>query len=715
VVARQGQPTLLAGSHVTSEFFDALGTEAAAGRQFSGSRDGTPGELKVVLSHDGARQLYGGSEQAVGQRLRVNGEAHTVVGVMPPHTEWPDHMDLWVLSQREVPPAPVDLDQPADNRDVQYFDGIARLKPGVSIEQAQQDMNRVAAIIQARHRPTDARREIRLRSIREEIVGGIGQFGSISQALVVLQAAVGLVLLIACANVSSLLIARAAGRRRELAIRGALGAGRGRLVRQLLTESLFLGAIGGAVGLLVGSWLVVLLLRVLPSGVPRSDEIALDRIVAMVTVLVALGAGVLFGVLPALQGSRADSPMALKEGGRGSTGGARTLGRSALVVAQVALTLVLLVGAGLMLNSLLRLQRVDSGFRPENVTIVPLALPQSVYSTKDSQVALYRRFLDGLSQRGDVQAAAIGFPAPLRGDNASGHFFIEGRSTSDPADRPFANIGSVSREFFAAMGIPLLAGRTFAEHYAPKAPGEVIVSSALARKYWQGESPIGKRLRFENDPDEPWITVIGVVGDTRQLGLKKDPPPILYFSYHTFTLPFTNILVRSTSTHSSITSLVRSQLVALDPDLPGGDSTTLQSVIDRSVAQPRFQTALLGAFAVVALVLAAVGVYGLISYSVTQRTREIGIRVALGARPAQVLVPVVREGLVLALLGVGIGLLAALAASRALSGFLFDVRPTDPLTFATVATVLLAVAFAASYIPSRRALRVDPITALRAE
>jgi putative ABC transport system permease protein len=481
----------------------------------------------------------------------VNNEAHTVLGAMPPHTEWPDQSDLWVLSQREFPPTPVDLDQPADNRDVRYFDAIARLKPGVSIEQAQQDMNRLAAVIQARHPPTDAPRDIRLRGIREEIVGGVSQFGSISRALLILQAAVGLVLLIACANVSSLLIARAAGRRRELAIRGALGASRGRWSGSSDGEPAF-GAVGGAVGLLIGSWLIGSC-ACCPPGTLEPTRFRSTVSSGWSQCSPRLEPGSCLASCRRCR-VRASAPMALKQGDRGGTSGVRTLGRSALVVAEVALTLVLLAGAGLMLNSFLRLQRVDSGFQPENVTIVSLTLPQSRYTTKASQIEAYRRLLEGLSQRGDVQAAAIAFPGPLKGGNASGHFDMEGRSASDPADRPFANIGSVSGDYFSAMGIPLMAGRTFAASYAPKAPGEAIVSSALARKYWPGENPIGKRLRFEEDPDGPWITVVGLVGDTRQLGLDQEAPPIVYFSYHAFTLPITNVLVRSTAPHSSITS-----------------------------------------------------------------------------------------------------------------------------------------------------------------
>ena len=486
-------------------------------------------------------------------------------------------------------------------------------------------------------------------------------------------------------------------------------------MRQLLTESALLGIAGGLAGLLVGAWMIVLLTRVLPDTVPRSGEISLDRVVALVTILAAIGTGLLFGVLPALQASQTQAQTALKQSGDRGTSGTRTLGRSALVVAEVALTLVLLAGSGLLLNSLLRLQRVESGLRPENATVVGLVIPQSRYPTAAAQIGLYRRLLEGLGSRAGIQAVGIGFPGPLRGDNASGTLTIEGREATSPSDRPFANLGSVSGGFFAAMGIPIVAGRSFADSDGAEAPPVAIASAALARKYWPGENPIGKHLRFDDVAAAPWSTIVGVVGDVRQLGLHQDPPPILYLPYQQFPLPFTNIAIRSAAPGGAIASLVRAELVAIDPDLPPGDTTALQAVLDESIAQPRFRTMLLTAFALVALLLAAVGVYGLISYSVVQRTREIGIRIALGAQPKQVLGQIMREGLLLAVAGVGLGLFGALLAARVLSTFLFGVGPADPLTFGSVALLLLAVACLATYVPSRRALQVDPVSALRGD
>ena len=703
---RPGEPVNLDGSFVTIEFFDVLGLQPAAGRFFSRKTDSPKGERLAVLSEGAARQLYGTPEAAVDQRLQLNGEPHTITGVVPVRAEWPENARVWVMAQDEVPPSPIDAAANTD-REVRYFDAIGRLKSGVTFAQAGQDLLRVAAIIQPRRLATSEGRDITIARLQDEIVGDV-RFG-----LLVMQMAVGLVLLIACANVSSLMIARATGRKRELAIRAALGAGRGRMIRQLLTESLLLGIAGGTVGLLTGAWLTTLLVNVLPSGVPRTREISLDFVVAGATLILALGTGMLFGVMPALQASRTDASEALKRGGE--RGSARPRARAALVVLEVALTLMLLAGAGLLLNSFLRLQRVDSGLQPENVTVVGFMLPQSRYPTGPSRSDAYRRLIEGLSARPEIQAVGVGFPGPFGGSNASGSFFIEGRPTTTPADRPFANLGAVSGGYFQAMGIPLIGGRTFAESDTDDAPEVAIANLAFVRKYWPNENALGKHVRFDDNPKAPPITIVGIVGDVRQLGLQRDAPPILYFPYGQFVLPFTNISLRSSAPSNTVAALLKAQFAAVDPELPLGTINTLQGVIDRSVAQPRFRTALLSAFAIVALLLAAVGLYGLISYSVTQRTREIGIRMALGAGPMQVLLPMVREGLALAFAGTALGLIGALLGARVLSSFVFGVETTDPVTFGLVATLLLGVAFVATLIPSRRALRVDPITALRAE
>ena len=406
----------------------------------------------------------------------------------------------------------------------------------------------------------------------------------------------------------------------------------------------------------------------------------------------------------------------LRSGSRGSTTDRRRArARAALVIAEVALTLVLLVSAGLLVNSFLRLQRVDPGFEADQVSLVALPLPQATYSDGKLQAVFYQRLLDAIRQRPEIQSAAVLFPSPLEGRNANGSFSVEGRAAPAPrAERPRASIGSVSPDYFRTMGIRIIRGRDFNEQDREPAPATVIVNATLANRHWPGEDPIGKRVRFGED-DDSWMTVVGVAGDSRHLGLDTEPNPLIYIPYHRFPLPFMSIAARSAGGPGMIASVVREQVKLIDPELPVDRVEPLGQIVRDSVAQPRFRTLLLGAFAVIAMLLAAVGVYGLISYSVTQRTREIGIRMALGARPGQVMLPIVREGLMLGLAGVVTGLAGSFAATRVLAAFLFGVDPTDPAAFAGVAVLLLAVAFIASYIPSRRALRVDPITALRAE
>ena len=706
VASTPGEPLLLQAAWVTADFFDVLGTPPALGRPFS-SADNAAGQKLVVLGHTAWQRLLAGDPGAAGRAVRIHGETYTIAAVMPESFAWPQQARLWLLSPLAVPPAPIDLKDPLTNRDVQYFQAIARVKPGVTLTQAQEDLHAVGLAIQQAHPATSGGRDVRMTPLRETLVGGV------RDALLVIQGAVGLVLLIACANVSSLLIARATGRRRELAIRAALGARRSQLIRQLLAESLVLGVIGGIVGLLLSSWLVVLLVQFVPRGLPRADAIRVDTTVMIVTLLASVATGMLFGILPALQASRTRAAQVIKEAGeRGST---RARGRAALVVGEIALTLVLLAGAGLLAASFLRLQRVDPGFNPDQVSIAHLMVPQARYPKAADQTRLYRQLLEGLAERPELRAAGVGFPGPFRATSASGNFSIEGRAAATRADRPFAHFGTVSGGYFAAMGIPLLAGRTFADRDVANAPGVAIVSAALARKFWPGESPIGKRLRFDDDAAAPWVTVVGLVGDVRQLGMAKAPPPLLFFPYEQFALPFTSLVVRSALPPGTVATLLKAQMAAIDPDLPLGDITPLKASVDSNVDQPRFRALLIGIFALLALVLASVGVFGLVSYTVAQRTREIGIRVALGAAPRQVLMPVLREGITLALAGIGIGLLGAFVAARALSAFLFGVEASDPATFAGVAVLMLLVATLASYLPSRRALQVDPVIALRAE
>ncbi len=699
-VTASGQPPVqLEAAYVTPGFFDVVGTPVELGRVFSPANTGGK---QLVLSHDAWHDLFHDDESAIGRAVRVNGDPYMLIGVMPAGFRWPDDARVWVLAEKDVPPSPIDNGADSAHRDVRYFDAVARLRPEFSIAQAQSDLDSIAAALSREYPATDDR-GLKILPLREELVGDV------RPALVVLQGAVGVVLLIACANVSSLLLARTFSRRRELAIRAALGAGRLQLLKQLMTESLVLGGLGGLAGLLLGAWLVPVLARFVPGGLFTEQNVRLDTTVTVVTMVVALATGVLFGLLPAIQASQANAIATIRElGDRAST--ARARARSGLVVLEIALTLMLLAAAGLLLNSFLRLERVDSGFKPDHVVIAELLVPQNRYASGSEQAALYHHLLERLQQHGEIETVAVGFPGPLKGDNASGDFYLEGRGASSPT---FAHFGTVSGSYFKAMGLSLTAGRTFADTDTADSSSVIIVNDTLARLSWPGQDAVGKRLQMDRDPKTPWTTVVGVVSDSRQLGLHEAPPPIAYLPYAQMPLPFTTVAVRSTLPEGSVASVLRSDLTAVDPNLAWTDISTLKAVLDQSINQPRFRTTLISIFAALALLLSAVGVYGLVTYSVTQRMREFGIRMAMGAQPAQVLLPVLREGLVLVAVGIALGIAGALATTRVLARFLFGVGTTDPLTFVIVALVLLLVTMLASYLPSRRAARVDPLAVLR--
>ncbi len=704
-----GEPRRVPAASVTADYFDVFAMPAVIGRTFTASADRATAEPLVVVGERVWERELASDPGIAGRRITVNGVPHTVLGVMPRGFDYPEDTGIWVLSPLVVPTSPLNV--PGDlltERDVHYFEVLARLHPGSSLAQARAELEALAGR-QARDYPqTNQGRTIGLRPLTEVLVG------SVRPALLMLLGAVGLVLLIACANVASLLLARASERQRELAVRTALGASRGHLARQLMAESLVLAAGGGLVGLVAGAWAVSGLVGVLPAGMPRAAAIRLDLGVSAVAVLIAFGSALVFGLIPAWQGSRASAATVLHEAGdRGSTSGrrrART--RGVFVVAEIALTLVLLVGAGLLVTSFIRLQRVDPGFRANDLTVVTLPLPQSQYPDGPRQAAFYRRVLDGVRQRPGIDAAALLFPPPFQGTNASGSFRIEGRADTTRADQPSAALSSISAGFFQAMGIPIVKGRDITERDREPAPAVVMVNQALVRKYFPGVEPLNRRIRF-GDTDDDWMTIVGIVADSRTRDLDEAPVPLMYMPYPYFTVPFMSVVSRSSAGPGAVATAVREEVRALDPGMPVDAARPVQDLVADRVAGPRFRTLLVGAFALMALLLATVGVYGLVSYSVAQRTREFGIRMALGAHPRQVMLPVLGEGLALAALGVALGTLGAFFATRLLAGFLYDVGTTDPLTFAGVAALLLLVALAASYLPSRRALAIDPIVALK--
>jgi predicted permease len=704
VVPSRGPARQVEGVHVTVDFFDIFGVPALAGRPFTRALDATPAEPSVVLSESVARELFGDPARAPGARLRINSEPHTVAGVMPARFEWPINASLWRLSPRPVPPSPIEIAE--TDRDVRYFDAVARLRRDVTVAAAQADLHALATGPFADRRPPNAEpRDLRAAAIHDDLVS------ESRPAILLLQAGVAIVLLIGCANVSGLIIARTAARRPELAVRAALGAKGGRLVRVVLAESIVLGVTGGLTGLLLGAWTLSGLRRVLPDSVPRLDAVTLDGALALAVLVVAVAASACVALVPALQASRTNAAEVLREVVRGSS--ARTRGRSTLAVLQMALTFVLLVSAALLVNSLVRLQRVETGYDTARVTLAGVSVPATRYPDEAAQTGFYARLLEALSSRPEFDAVAIGFPAPLRGENASGSYVLDGHATTAGADRPFAYVGSVSNRYFEALGIDLLTGRTFTDADTAEAPSVAIVNAALARRDWPNESAVGKRLRFGAESDVPWITVVGVVDDVRHIGLDRAAPPVLYLPYRQFTLPFTSLAVKSGQPEALVNAALRDTLAAVDPEVPLGDVETLGSVVNAATEEPRFRMSVFAALGFVAVVLAAVGLYGVISTFVQQQTREIGIRIALGASPRRIQRAVFGRALRLAAGGVAIGVGAALLAARALGGFLYGIAATDPWTYALTAAALIGISLAASYAPARRVLAVDPVVSLR--
>ena len=525
-------------------------------------------------------------------------------------------------------------------------------------------------------------------------------------ALLVLLGAVGFVLLIACANVAGLLMARGAGRRRELAVRTALGANRGRLMQQLMTESLVLATAGGGLGLLVGVWTLTGLVALAPDNIPRLTEVSLDWRVALFTLAATLVVGVLFGLTPAMQASRPELNTDLKDGGRSGT--ARTGARSVMVVVQVALALVLLIGAGLMLTSLSRLQTVDPGFRTTELVSVDLLLPQARYD-EGRQRQFYTGVLERLRANPVTAQSALLFPFPLGGSDARAVFQVEGQPERTRSEQTPAELNMVSAGYFQTAGIRLIDGRDFAVTDGADAPAVAIVNQAALGEFG-GRNPIGARVNLGS-----WVTVVGVVSDARRGSLDTPPQPAIFLPYTQFVMPYMGVLVRTDRGAGATASVVRTAVADLDPELPIGEVQTIEQLLSQSTGQPRFRSFLIASFAGLALLLAAVGVYGLISFTVAQRVPEIGVRLALGANPWQVFRLVIGYGLRLAVAGIVLGLLAAVAASRLVSGLLFNTSTTDPFIYASLSLLLLTMAALACYVPARRAMRVDPMTALRSE
>jgi putative ABC transport system permease protein len=706
------EPLRLAEARVGASFFQVLGVRAQRGRFFTAQEDSPDAPKVAVISDALWRSRFGADPGAVGQSISLDDVQYTVVGVAEPALRFPERPDVWVPYVFQ----PYEMDPQSRGSHSLY--AIARVKAGVSMASAGAELSGIAKNLEVKFPDSNTGFGAAVIPLRDRIVGDV------RPALVAMLGAVGLVLLIACANVANLLLVRAAARESEMAVRTALGAGRGRIVRQLVTESVLLAAAGAALGVVLASWAVSAVVAFGPRGLPRLDEISIDGRVLIFAAGVALLTGVLFGLAPAVQAARANTGESLRDGPRGSSRGGAQRTRDALVVVEMALAVVLLIGAGLLMRSFIRLVNVNPGFRSEQLVTFNLTLPDAKYPFDRHRLAFSTELRERLRELPGTKDVAVSYGRPLQRMGVITAFEVEGRPESTPENRSVSGLQPASAEYFSTLGIPLVRGRLYtASDDRREAPPVVLINEALARRYFATEDPIGKRITLgmnhdtagPGTPDAARGEIVGVVGDVKQGGLDSDVRPMVYVPFA--HAPFDNmtVLVRSTADPRLVEAEIRSRVRELDPELPIFGLSTMEQVVSDSVSQPRFYLFLLGGFAAVALLLAALGVYGVISYAVSQRTRELGIRIALGASERRVVRLVLSTGFVLALTGVAAGLLAALYLTRLLRTLLFGIPSTDPLTFAIVALILIAVAALAALIPARRAASVNPVIAMRAE
>jgi putative ABC transport system permease protein len=689
---------------VTPELFSVFHESPILGRTFT-NEETLPGRFRVaVLSHAMWQNRFGSDPNVSGRTIQLNGAAYTIIGVMRAGFSYPDRTELW----RPLPIDPARLD-PGPH----YLNVVGRLKPGVTLAQAQADMSTIAARLSQQYREKNAGHGVKLERLTNVVVGDV------SLALYVLLGAVGFVLLIACANLANLMLARVGARQKEIAVRTALGASRLRIVRQLLIESITLAIGGGVVGLLLAFWAVSWVVSLSADTIPRVREISIDPTVAGFTLLVSVVTGVLFGLVPAIQVSRPDLTDALKETGRTTAGLRRNRLRSALVVSEVALCLVLLVGAGLMIRSFAKLNQVDPGFKLAQVQTLGVSLLRSKYPEDEQVAQTYSQILErAAAVPGVVSAGAIS-DLPLTGSNTTDSFTIEGRPPIAKEAEPSTVYHVVTPRYFESMGIPLLSGRDVAHTDTRQSPNVVVINDVFARRHFAGENPLGHRLRLQGQERDP-LLIVGVVGNVRQMGLDEQPTPEVFVPFLqdplSTTYPRSMIIVaRSKSDPGAIAGPLRAAVTSVDKSLPVYALKPMTEYLRDSLARRRFSLILLTLFSGVALALAAVGIYGVISYGVSQRTHEMGIRMALGAKPRDVLKLVVRQAMVLVLGGVGIGLLASWALTRLMKGLLFSVSVTDPMTFVAIAVLMTLIALVACLIPALRAIKVNPLVALRYE
>jgi predicted permease len=705
-----GEPACLLTVRATANLFPLIGATPMLGRPFSAEEDNEGGNRVVVLGNDVWRSRFGSDSTLVGKSLTLNNQSYTVVGVMAQGFQFP--VGFGYMGQ--VLTEPVDLYVPlaassAETRRGNYsFFAIGRLKPGVTIEQARAEMTTIESRLEQQYPDSNTGIGVSLISTHDQTVK------EIRPALLVLLGAVAFLLLIACANIANLMLVRAASRDKEIAIRTALGASRLRVMRLLLTEGLILSLAGGCLGLLLALWGTEALIAFAPDNIPRLNEVGIDVRVFGFTMAVSLITGIVFGLVPAIHAARPDLNEALKEGTRGSMGsvaGKRT--RSVLVAVEVALSLVLLIGAGLMIKSFMRLQQMNLGFNPENVLEAGLTLPQSRYPEGSQKAAFFQQALQRIQTLPGVQSVGATTSLPLTLSLSGSDFRIEGHPDPEAGKEMIITTSSITPDYFRTLGIPLLKGRDFSDRDKSDAPPAAIINNELARTYFSNEDPLGKRITF--DDGQTWLSIVGVAGDVKQLGLDSNAKPEVYFPYLQAPSRSMSIVVRAPQDPVSLAAGLKNQIQAIDKDLPVDEAKTMQELLAESQAGRRFNMLLLSVFAAVALVLAIVGIYGVMSYTVAQRTHEIGIRVAIGAQARQVFLMVIGEGMLLALIGIGFGLIGAFAVTRLMTSMLFGVEPTDPATFASIAVLLAVVALVACFIPGRKATKVDPLVALRYE
>jgi len=705
-----GEPARLGTVRSSANLFPLIGATPVIGRSFLPEEDKEGANHVVILGHALWQSRFGSDPGIVGKWLTLNNQSYTVVGVMASNSQFPVGFGY----MGKVLNDPIDLYVPlaASGRETERgnysFFAIGRLKPGVTIDQARAEMTTIERRLEKQYPDGNTGIGISLVPTQEQTVK------EIRPGLLVLFGAVAFLLLIACANIANLLLARAASRKKEIAIRTALGASRLRVLRLLLTESLMLSLAGGGIGFLLALWGTDALMALEPDNIPRLNEVGVDARVFLFTIAVSIVTGIVFGLVPGMRAAKPDLNEALKEGSRGSMGSAaskRTLG--VLVALEVALSLVLLVGAGLMIKSFIRLQQANLGFNPENVLAVNLTLPESRYPEERQQASFFQEALTRLQSVSGVQSAGATTSLPLTLSVNGSDFRIEGHPEPEAGKELIINMSSVSAGYFHTLGVPLLKGRDFSDRDNKDSSAAAIINNDLARTYFPNEDPMGKRIKFTDT--ESWISIVGVTGDVKQLGQDIGVKPEIYFPYLQVPASSMSVVVRTANEPLSLTGAVKTEIQIIDKDLPIDDAKTMQQLLANSKSGRRFNLILLTGFALVALVLAMVGIYGVMSYTVAQRTHEIGIRVAVGAQSRDVFRMVIGQGMMLAMIGVACGLVGAFLLTRLMTSMLFGVEPTDPATFATIAVLLTAVALVACYIPSRRATKVDPLVALRYE